>query len=30
MSRTLKLKDINRGFDLQNEGKAARQVVVFH
>jgi alcohol dehydrogenase len=30
MSGTLKLEDINRGFDLLNEGKAVRQVVVFH
>jgi hypothetical protein len=30
MSRTPKLEDINRGFDLLNEAKAARQVVVFH
>jgi Zn-dependent alcohol dehydrogenase len=30
MNRTLKLEDSNRGFDLLNEGKAARQVVVFH
>jgi alcohol dehydrogenase len=29
MSGTLKLEDINRGFDLLNEGKAVRQVVVF-
>jgi alcohol dehydrogenase len=30
MSGRLKLEDINRGFDLLNEGKAVRQVVVFH
>jgi alcohol dehydrogenase len=30
MSGTLKLEDINRGFDLLNERKAVRQVVVFH
>ena len=30
MSGTLELEDINRGFDLLNEGKAVRQVVVFH
>jgi alcohol dehydrogenase len=29
MSGTLKLEDINRGFDLLHEGKAVRQVVVF-
>jgi alcohol dehydrogenase len=29
MSGRLKLEDINRGFDLLNEGKAVRQVVVF-
>jgi len=30
MSGRLKLEDINHGFDLLNEGKAVRQVVVFH
>ena len=30
LSGRLKLEDINRGFDLLNEGKAVRQVVVFH
>jgi Zn-dependent alcohol dehydrogenase len=30
MSGTLKLEDSNRGFDLLSEGKAVRQVVVFH
>jgi len=30
MSGRLELEDINRGFDLLNEGKAVRQVVVFH
>jgi alcohol dehydrogenase len=30
MSGRLKLEDINQGFDLLNEGKAVRQVVVFH
>ena len=30
MSGPLKLEDINHGFDLLNEGKAVRQVVVFH
>ena len=29
MSGRLKLEDINRGFDLLNEGKAVRQVIVF-
>jgi len=29
MSGRLELQDINRGFDLLNEGKAVRQVVVF-
>jgi alcohol dehydrogenase len=29
MSGTLKLEDINRGFDLLHEGKAVRQVIVF-
>jgi alcohol dehydrogenase len=29
MSGKLALEDINRGFDLLNEGKAVRQVVVF-
>jgi len=29
MSGRLKLEDINRGFDLLNEGKAVRQIVVF-
>jgi alcohol dehydrogenase len=29
MSGRLKLEDINRGFDLLNEGRAVRQVVVF-
>jgi alcohol dehydrogenase len=29
MSGRLKLEEINRGFDLLNEGKAVRQVVVF-
>lgn len=29
-SRRLKLEDINRGFDLLNEGKAARQIVALH
>ena len=30
MSGRLELEDINHGFDLLNEGKAVRQVVVFH
>ena len=30
MSGRLELEDINRGFDLLNEGRAVRQVVVFH
>jgi alcohol dehydrogenase len=30
MTGRLKLEDINHGFDLLNEGKAVRQVVVFH
>jgi alcohol dehydrogenase len=30
MSGRLELEDINGGFDLLNEGKAVRQVVVFH
>src|SRR6202158_403925 len=30
MSGRLKLEDINHGFDLLNEGKAVRQIVVFH
>jgi alcohol dehydrogenase len=30
MSGRLKLEDVNHGFDLLNEGKAVRQVVVFH
>jgi alcohol dehydrogenase len=30
MSGRLELEDINRGFDLLNEGKVVRQVVVFH
>jgi alcohol dehydrogenase len=30
MSGRLELEDINPGFDLLNEGKAVRQVVVFH
>jgi alcohol dehydrogenase len=29
MSGTLKLEEINRGFDLLHEGKAVRQVIVF-
>ncbi len=29
MSGRIKLEEINRGFDLLNEGKAVRQVVVF-
>jgi Zn-dependent alcohol dehydrogenase len=30
MSGRLELEDINRGFDLLNEGRAVRQIVVFH
>jgi alcohol dehydrogenase len=29
LSGRLKLEDINRGFDLLNEGNAVRQVVLF-